>query len=60
VGVGEFTIFHANDLGETGVDHARVEKAFGLASGGRILWSLNPHERQEPAHAAIIKTLLKF
>src|SRR6516162_8947293 len=29
VGVGEFTIFHANDLGETGVDHARVEKAFG-------------------------------
>ena len=52
-----YTIFHGDDFAETGITPARIERAFELASS-KIIWSLDPHERQNPEHRARLQQLL--
>ena len=55
--VKEYTVFHADDISETGVSPGRIERAFELA-GCKVNWSIDPHEQQDPEHQAMLKKLL--
>jgi hypothetical protein len=58
-GIQEYTVFHADDLGGTGVTHGRVESAFELANR-KVVWSLDPHEHQNPEHQAALLRVLRI
>ena len=57
VGILEYTIFHGDDLSDTGVKPQRIEMAFELASS-HIKWSFDPHEEQNPEHRVALLRLL--
>jgi len=57
VGIQEYTIFHADDLADTGVTRERVLNAFELANR-KITWSLDPQEQENPEHRAALARLL--
>jgi hypothetical protein len=56
-GPGEYVIFHADDLGETGIARERIAQAFELGNS-RVTWSADPHEQQNPEHTEALKRLL--
>jgi hypothetical protein len=56
-GVQEYTIFHADDLDETAVTKDRIQMAFELV-GSKVVWSIDPHEKQNPEHRAALRRLL--
>jgi hypothetical protein len=58
VGIQEYTVFHADDLADTGVTRERVQNAFELATR-KVTWSLDPHEQQSPEHQAALAALLQ-
>jgi len=55
--VQEFTVFHADDISETGVTREHIERSFELA-GSKVNWSMDPHEGQDPEHHAMLQQLL--
>jgi hypothetical protein len=57
--VMEYVIFHADDLGETGISKDRIMMAFQLI-GAKVTWSLDPHEEQNPAQRVALRDLLKL
>ena len=58
-GFQEFTVFHAEDLAETGLSRERIERAFELSSK-TVTWSIDPHEQQNPEHRAALRQLLRL
>jgi len=58
-GVLEYTVFHADDILDTGITRERIERSFELASS-KVNWSLDPHEQQESEHRKMLKELLRF
>ena len=57
IGVQQYTVFHADDISETGIARVRIERSFELASS-KENWSMDPHERQDPEHQAKLQQLL--
>ena len=55
-GIRAYTVFHADDIGETGSTQARIESAFELGNS-KVQWSLDPHEQQNPEHRAALEKL---
>jgi len=58
-GPGEYVIFHADDLGQTGIARERIAQAFELGNS-KMTWSADPHEQQNPEHTEALKRLLRF
>ncbi len=58
MGVQEYTVFHADDISETGITRERIERSFELASS-KVNWSIDPHERQDLEHQAKLQRLLR-
>jgi len=56
-GILQYTVFHGDDLNDTGITADRIEAAFEL-SNKKVTWSLDPHEKQNPEHAAALLRLL--
>jgi hypothetical protein len=56
-GVLDYTVFHGDDIADTGVRPQRVETAFELKRSN-VKWSLDPHETQNPEHQAALLRLL--
>jgi hypothetical protein len=58
-GLQEFTVFHGDDLAQTGLTRERVEKAFELINK-KVTWSVDPHEKQNPEHQAALRRVLRY
>ncbi len=58
-GIRAYTVFHADDVCETGIPAARVERAFELGSS-KVQWSIGPREQQNPEHQGALRQLLGF
>jgi len=56
-GVLEYTVFHGDDLAETGLTRQRVENSFELANS-KVVWSRDPHEEQNPEQRTALRRLL--
>ncbi len=56
-GIRAYTVFHGDDLAETGIAAARIESAFELGSS-TVHWSLDPHEQQDPDHTVALARML--
>ncbi|MCX6924462.1 MAG: hypothetical protein NT154_14790 [Verrucomicrobia bacterium] len=56
-GPGEYVVFHADDVAETGITRERITRAFELGNSNAN-WSLDPHEQQNSEHTAALKRLL--
>ena len=56
-GVEQYTVFHGDDLADTGVSPERIERAFELVNSA-VSWSLDPHERQIPEHQQALNRIL--
>jgi hypothetical protein len=54
----EFTIFHGNDLGDTGLTPERIQNAFELARS-KVVWSFDPHEQQDPTQRVTLMGVLR-
>lgn len=57
--IGEFTVFHGDDLLPTGIAHAAIEKAFGLGSE-QINWTIDPHEKCRTDHKNAVRQMLSI
>jgi hypothetical protein len=58
-GAGQYTIFHGDDLAETGLTAGRIESAFELVNS-KVRWSVDPHEKQLPEHRAALLRLIPY
>ena len=58
-GIRAYTVFHADDFAHTGIAKARIESAFELGNS-EIIWSLDPHEEQNPQHRSALERLLQI
>jgi hypothetical protein len=56
-GVMDYTVFHGNDLADTGIVPPRIETAFELGNSS-VHWSFDLHEEQNPEHQAALLRLL--
>lgn len=56
-GAGEYTIYHGDDLEETGISKQRIVSAFELLNQ-KVNWVLDSHEQRDPAQVAKLKELI--
>jgi hypothetical protein len=55
--VQEYTIFHGDDLADTGIAQERIRGAFELSTS-KVIWSFDPHEQRVPEQQAKLRALL--